>query len=30
VTDLRLPGTLHMALLRSPYAHAVLAHVDVG
>jgi carbon-monoxide dehydrogenase large subunit len=29
VTDLALPGTLHMALLRSPHAHALIAHVDV-
>jgi carbon-monoxide dehydrogenase large subunit len=29
VTDLALPGMLHMALLRSPHAHARLAHVDV-
>jgi carbon-monoxide dehydrogenase large subunit len=30
VTDLALPGTLHMALLRSPYAHALIAKVDVA
>jgi carbon-monoxide dehydrogenase large subunit len=29
VTDLALPGMLHMALLRSPHAHALLTHVDV-
>jgi carbon-monoxide dehydrogenase large subunit len=29
VTDLALPGMLHMALLRSPHAHALIAHVDV-
>ena len=28
VTDLVLPGTLHMALLRSPHAHALITHVD--
>jgi aerobic carbon-monoxide dehydrogenase large subunit len=27
VTDLALPGTLHMALLRSPHAHARITHV---
>jgi carbon-monoxide dehydrogenase large subunit len=30
VTDLALPGTLHMALLRSPYAHALIAKVVVA
>ncbi len=30
VTDLALPGMLHVALLRSPHAHARIAHVDVG
>ena len=30
VTDLALPGTLHMALLRSPHAHARVARIDVG
>lgn len=29
VTDLALPGTLHMALLRSPHAHARIAHVEI-
>src|SRR5437879_9189665 len=29
VTDLALPGMLHMALLRSPHAPALIAHVDV-
>ncbi len=29
VTDLALPGMLHMAVLRSPHAHARIAHVDV-
>ena len=29
VTDLALPGMLHMAVLRSPHAHALIAHVDV-
>ncbi len=28
VTDLVLHGTLHMALLRSPHAHALITHVD--
>ena len=28
VTDLVLPGMLHMALLRSPHAHALITHVD--
>jgi len=30
VTDLALPGTLHMALARSPHAHARIAAVDVS
>ena len=29
VTDRALPGMLHMAVLRSPHAHARIAHVDV-
>ena len=29
VTDLTLPGMLHMALLRSPHAHARIAHANV-
>jgi carbon-monoxide dehydrogenase large subunit len=29
VADLALPGMLHMALLRSPHAHALLAHMDI-
>jgi len=29
VTDLALPGLLHMALLRSTHAHALIARVDV-
>jgi len=29
VTDLALPAMLHMAVLRSPHAHARIAHVDV-
>ncbi len=29
VTDLALPGLLHMALLRSPHAHASIARVSV-
>jgi CO/xanthine dehydrogenase Mo-binding subunit len=28
--DVRLPGMLHAALLRSPYAHARVAHIDFG
>lgn len=30
VDDLAFPGTLHAVLLRSPYAHARLAHLDVS
>src|SRR5262249_30314746 len=30
VTDLALPGTLHMAVLRSPHAHARIARIDAG
>src|SRR4030095_10292583 len=29
VTDLAMPGTLHMAVLRSSHAHARIARVDV-
>jgi aerobic carbon-monoxide dehydrogenase large subunit len=29
VDDIRAPGTLHMALLRSPHAHARISHVDL-
>jgi aerobic carbon-monoxide dehydrogenase large subunit len=30
VDDIRLPGTLHLAILRSPHAHAVLRGVDLS
>ncbi|MGY4304533.1 carbon-monoxide dehydrogenase large subunit [Bradyrhizobium sp. USDA 4369] len=30
VDDVRLPGMLHMAVLRSPHAHADIKHVDLG
>ena len=30
VDDLHLPGTLHMAVLRSPHAHARIRHVDLA
>jgi aerobic carbon-monoxide dehydrogenase large subunit len=29
VDDIRLPGTLHLAILRSPHAHAVIRGVDL-
>ena len=28
--NIKLPGMLHMAVLRSPYAHAKITHVDVS
>ncbi|HEX4992250.1 MAG TPA: hypothetical protein VFV45_03395, partial [Rubrobacteraceae bacterium] len=28
--EIRLPGTLHMALLRSPFAHAKITNLDVS
>ena len=28
--DMQLPGMLHAAILRSPYAHARVLHVDTG
>lgn len=28
--DIRLPGTLHAAVVRSPHAHARVVHVDAG
>ncbi|MFM7598293.1 MAG: xanthine dehydrogenase family protein molybdopterin-binding subunit [Actinomycetota bacterium] len=28
--NIQLPGTLHMAVLRSPMAHAKIAHIDVS
>jgi carbon-monoxide dehydrogenase large subunit len=30
VDDIRLPGTLHMVVLRSPHAHAEIRHIDVA
>lgn len=30
VDDIRLPDTLHVAVLRSPYAHAEIASIDVS
>jgi aerobic carbon-monoxide dehydrogenase large subunit len=30
VDDVRLPGTLYMAILRSPFAHATLTSIDVS
>ena len=30
VADIRLPGALHAAILRSPYAHAAITRIDVG
>jgi carbon-monoxide dehydrogenase large subunit len=30
VDDLKLPGMLHMAILRSPHAHANITHIDVS
>jgi aerobic carbon-monoxide dehydrogenase large subunit len=30
VDDIRIPGTLHMAVLRSPHAHAVIKSVDLA
>jgi carbon-monoxide dehydrogenase large subunit len=30
VDDIRVPGTLHMAVLRSPHAHADLVSVDIA
>ena len=30
VTDLALPGMLHLALLRSPHAHARIGRIDTG
>jgi len=28
--NIQLPGTVHMAILRSPYAHAKITHIDVS
>ena len=30
VDDIKLPGTLHLAILRSPHAHAIIAGVDLS
>jgi carbon-monoxide dehydrogenase large subunit len=30
VDDIRLPGTLHLAILRSPHAHAVITGIDLS
>ena len=30
VDDINLPGMLHLAILRSPYAHARIASIDVN
>jgi aerobic carbon-monoxide dehydrogenase large subunit len=30
VDDIKLPGMLHMAILRSPYAHATIAGIDAS
>src|SRR5215510_3262723 len=30
VDDVRLPGMLHMAVLRSPHAHAVIENIDLA
>ena len=30
VDDIRVPGTLHLAILRSPHAHAVITGVDIS
>jgi aerobic carbon-monoxide dehydrogenase large subunit len=30
VDDVKLPGMLHMAILRSPHAHAIIKHIDVS
>ncbi|WP_315837110.1 xanthine dehydrogenase family protein molybdopterin-binding subunit [Bradyrhizobium prioriisuperbiae] len=29
VDDIKLPGMLHLAILRSPHAHAIIRHVDL-
>ena len=28
--NIQLPGTVHMAILRSPFAHAKITHLDVS
>ena len=30
IADLSLPGTLHAAVMRSPYPHALLKKIDAG
>lgn len=30
VDDIKLPGTLHLAILRSPHAHALLTRIDLS
>jgi len=30
VDDVKLPGTLHLAILRSPHAHAIITEVDLS
>ena len=30
VDDIKLPGTLHLAILRSPHAHAIITEVDLS
>jgi aerobic carbon-monoxide dehydrogenase large subunit len=30
VDDIKLPGTLHLSILRSPYAHAIITGVDLS
>ena len=30
IDDMKLPGMLHMAILRSPYAHAKLNGIDAS
>ena len=30
VDDIRLPGTLYLAILRSPHAHAVITGIDIS
>jgi len=30
VDDIKVPGAMHMAVLRSPHAHAIISHVDLA
>jgi carbon-monoxide dehydrogenase large subunit len=30
VDDIKVPGATHMAVLRSPHAHAIISHVDLA